>query len=153
MYRPSRIRRIAKWSGVVVCVVLVAGWVVSLRWGIAYALGRLGRSDLEVSIAWGGINLVRFPPGSSRLREGGFEFVRFEGWMTAWLPMFSSMLGGSVLFIPMWMPLGAVALPTAYLFHRDRRHPRGHCKQCGYDLQGNESGVCPECGRAISNAT
>jgi len=26
------------------------------------------------------------------------------------------------------------------------------CAGCGYDLQGNESGVCPECGRAIGLA-
>lgn len=29
------------------------------------------------------------------------------------------------------------------------RHPPGHCQECGYDLTGNESGVCPECGKAI----
>ena len=31
---------------------------------------------------------------------------------------------------------------------RERRpfYPPGHCKMCGYNLTGNESGVCPECG-------
>ena len=24
----------------------------------------------------------------------------------------------------------------------------GHCRSCGYDLTGNVSGVCPECGEA-----
>ena len=28
----------------------------------------------------------------------------------------------------------------------DPRCRKGHCKHCGYDLSGNESGVCPECG-------
>jgi hypothetical protein len=27
-----------------------------------------------------------------------------------------------------------------------RRPPLGHCQSCGYDLFGNVSGVCPECG-------
>jgi hypothetical protein len=33
--------------------------------------------------------------------------------------------------------------------HAVRRHRRsqGLCVQCGYDLTGNVSGVCPECGR------
>ncbi len=30
-----------------------------------------------------------------------------------------------------------------------RRIPPGHCRKCGYDLTGNVSGVCPECGERI----
>lgn len=30
----------------------------------------------------------------------------------------------------------------------ERRLRRGLCVTCGYDLTGNESGICPECGRA-----
>jgi hypothetical protein len=29
-----------------------------------------------------------------------------------------------------------------------RRQLHGQCPQCGYDLTGNVSGVCPECGEA-----
>ena len=29
------------------------------------------------------------------------------------------------------------------------RHPPGYCQQCGYDLTGNVSGTCPECGTDI----
>ena len=31
-------------------------------------------------------------------------------------------------------------------FRRARRLRNGWCLACGYDLQGNVSGVCPECG-------
>jgi len=27
--------------------------------------------------------------------------------------------------------------------------PPGHCTACGYDLTGNTSGVCPECGKTV----
>ncbi len=27
-----------------------------------------------------------------------------------------------------------------------RKHPPGHCQRCGYNLTGNTSGTCPECG-------
>jgi hypothetical protein len=30
-----------------------------------------------------------------------------------------------------------------------RRPPPGHCRACGYNLKGNISGVCPECGEAV----
>jgi RNA polymerase subunit RPABC4/transcription elongation factor Spt4 len=32
---------------------------------------------------------------------------------------------------------------------RRSRIRRGLCVQCGYDLTGNQSGICPECGRNI----
>ena len=33
-----------------------------------------------------------------------------------------------------------------------RSHPSGSlCPACGYDLTGNVSGVCPECGVGVSN--
>jgi len=54
--------------------------------------------------------------------------------------------------------LPAVAAPTViagclwyrwdrpYALRRQRR-AKGLCVRCGYDLTGNVSGVCPECGR------
>ena len=30
-----------------------------------------------------------------------------------------------------------------------RPFPVGYCQQCGYNLRGNLSGVCPECGRPL----
>ena len=51
--------------------------------------------------------------------------------------------------------LGAVMLVFSVIAHlvaqpRLRRHfPPGHCQNCGYNLKGNESGTCPECGSAV----
>jgi len=33
-----------------------------------------------------------------------------------------------------------------------RRVPAGHCVACGYNLYGNVSGRCPECGTACGEA-
>jgi|GEM_PF-2602966 len=38
------------------------------------------------------------------------------------------------------------------LLRRSRKHPKGHCQDCGYDLTGNESGACPEC-NAVAEVT
>ena len=32
---------------------------------------------------------------------------------------------------------------------KDRRIMRGCCAVCGYDLRGNTTGVCPECGEPV----
>jgi hypothetical protein len=52
--------------------------------------------------------------------------------------------------LPFWLPLVLTLLPTAYLIWRDRRRIPPHCCQhCGYNLTGNVSGTCPECGEAV----
>jgi hypothetical protein len=40
-----------------------------------------------------------------------------------------------------------LVMPIWRLLHR--RPPAGHCQECGYNLKGNVSGVCPECGEAV----
>ncbi len=50
--------------------------------------------------------------------------------------------------VPLWIPFLAVALPTAIWSGLGCRPKAGHCKSCGYNLTGNVSGVCPECGTA-----
>jgi len=51
----------------------------------------------------------------------------------------------------LWIvPLLAVPYPVfAFIrgpVRRWRRQRKGLCRKCGYDLTGNVSGVCPECG-------
>lgn len=56
---------------------------------------------------------------------------------------------------PMWMVALAASIYPAIAFIRGplrwyRRRKRGLCVRCGYDLTGNVSAVCPECGRPCS---
>ena len=50
------------------------------------------------------------------------------------------------ILLPLWIPFLLITIPIAFLWWRDRRIPLGHCQRCRYDLTGNTSGVCPECG-------
>lgn len=48
---------------------------------------------------------------------------------------------------------GAFAGGVAWLSLKPRRRRRcGHCVQCGYDLAGNCSGRCPECGTRVNSS-
>jgi predicted RNA-binding Zn-ribbon protein involved in translation (DUF1610 family) len=61
--------------------------------------------------------------------------------------------GFHFLTVPLWLPAllsctGAVLLLIK--LRRDHlRAPAVCCTQCGYDLTGNLSGACPECGRRV----
>jgi predicted RNA-binding Zn-ribbon protein involved in translation (DUF1610 family) len=53
------------------------------------------------------------------------------------------------LALPLWIPL-AILIPLAvWLFRRAYHTPPAVCRSCGYDLTGNVSGECPECGTAV----
>lgn len=63
------------------------------------------------------------------------------------------------IVVPFWLILLGVIPPwlflerDAYRVRRKRlRIRKGLCGYCCYDLQGNESGVCSECGEAVEVA-
>ena len=43
-----------------------------------------------------------------------------------------------------------LSMPFFLKWKRRPRYPVGHCQVCGYNLFGNVSGICPECGSAIA---
>jgi hypothetical protein len=66
----------------------------------------------------------------------------FDGWTT-----------NSHLRVSYWLLAAVFTMtPAAWLiafFRRRHRSNRGLCPICGYDLTGNTSGKCPECGQPI----
>ena len=56
------------------------------------------------------------------------------------------------IWLPLWIPLVLLMFPMAYFGWRGRHERRDNeCGVCGYDLTGNVSGVCPECGVPIQH--
>jgi hypothetical protein len=64
--------------------------------------------------------------------------------------------GGSLVFVPVWVPLLLTAgLPIPWLavtFRRSRRLPWSLCANCGYDLRATPD-RCPECGAVPKKVT
>ncbi|MDO8630717.1 MAG: hypothetical protein Q7R41_09505, partial [Phycisphaerales bacterium] len=58
-----------------------------------------------------------------------------------------------------WLLVIAVALGLypilkfANLMSRRSQHRRGLCVKCAYNLTGNTTGVCPECGTPVNTKT
>ena len=51
---------------------------------------------------------------------------------------------------PAWVASVASGCIAILIWWRSRRRQRpGHCSRCAYDLTGNTSGRCPECGLAV----
>lgn len=67
-----------------------------------------------------------------------------------WLPGIYQGSGDYIFLVPLWMT--AVLGFLFYLYYRRRtsRLRVGRCLKCDYDLTGNISGICPECGNTIN---
>lgn len=46
-------------------------------------------------------------------------------------------------------PLAAGVISAVCWLAGPKRPVKGHCSSCGYDLTGNVSGTCPECGTPV----
>ena len=83
------------------------------------------------------------PPGFGFDRVQPWDDVR---WTAALVPWWYLKSPPYMLIIPVWPLVPVVLVVTAVRLRRDLRIPPGHCQRCGYDLTGNVSGRCPECG-------
>jgi hypothetical protein len=66
--------------------------------------------------------------------------------VNAWMPGYVDNGSAHLFWLPLWIPF-AIFSGTALLLHARARKPKpGTCAKCGYNLTGNVTGVCPECG-------
>ena len=150
MRRRSRTRRVLKWVGLALCVVLASTYALSgyrLEWTQLDGGRTIRVMAGYVQYGWasGGIRYGRL-----LYRDGQrFRASRLPGWPVLWWPPIDVFGSGGKVRVMLWVPLLVIAAPTALLWYRDRRIPAGHCQNCGYDLTGNVSGICSECGTAI----
>lgn len=145
MARLERRYCLMKWAGLVLLLVVAAAWATSLFYHGRYA-ARVGSGFVLLCFAHGGFQVDLSTAWLFAADELGWH-LRREPVTQSWggevgIPV----SGGLVVRLPFLLPFLGAAGVTAYLFWRDRPIPSHCCQQCGYDLTGNVSGVCPECG-------
>ncbi len=161
MRSPGRRVRVLKWTFAAASALLIVLWVISLfaaptvRW--QHAAG-----EVAVVIRQGKVTLATFGclpwyNADAAVVDRVTEFLK-EGvandYGLQWPYTLDIGGRGSVIVrlttVPLWLPLISALFAMAVLWWLDRRRVRpGHCGRCGYDLTGNISGVCPECGAAV----
>lgn len=124
-----------------VATVVTSGWLLSYR-----------SMDFGVIVSHGcfSVTTIRSPPS-------------YLGWAAhanrkpqiRWLPFALSEPFGApgrprwIVGVPLWIPGALVFILAIVWFRECRRSEPGHCRKCRYNLAGNVSGVCPECGTRI----
>jgi hypothetical protein len=160
----SRRRHLFKWFGLAMCVLIASAGIGNACWNVEYErsfgmwTARIQFLVGIVHVEWGSYEgLPGVPSGGFHGADWRIRSCRSR--QLRWLPRRFYTRGADLgahcdyrsISFPIWLPLVAVTIPTAILWHRDRRPRPGHCSTCGYNLTGNLSGICPECGCATES--
>ena len=135
MLRP-RLRTFTLWTGTLLCGLIVAGFVVSGWWSLMLQLG-----GVAVYVMAGSVTVLIDDP---------FNYPVLVDWHSHGLSRWATFARADFLTTWVEFPLLAatlaVTIPTLLIWRFWPKPPKpGHCR-CGYDLHGNTSGRCPECG-------
>lgn len=151
-----RSRRRWWWIALACTMIVLLTTAVSFRWVIEWTNSRTGwYFYVEYGVLHG--NNIQVP-GVTPLAGpwyGIFRLVRSPIY-TPWVlfPSVGRHPSGEWFSFPLHFPLLglliAVIYPVLPTTVKRRRRKRGLCVHCEYDLTGNVSGVCPECGTPVS---
>jgi hypothetical protein len=146
-----RIRKTVKWGGAVVSVLFLTIWISSRWWHLGYK-SRGGTWAVGVDAGTVVIGYAR--PGVWSNPHGFLLRFLDPPLHFAWWFNSESQPLATWWSVPLWVPTVPLLLATCAAWRLDaiarRRGRPGHCAACGYDLTGNTSGVCPECGAAAA---
>jgi len=147
-------RRLLKWGCFTSSLLLFAAMAFSFWQEIGYADQSGGYILVDGAFAY-----LRFDYRALGQTSEGWWFCTIEPFSKGWwarstcpeIMRLSAIHRDFVaIFVPLAPAILVLAVASALLWRRDRRIRPGHCLKCGYDLTGNVSGVCPECGTAIN---
>jgi hypothetical protein len=163
------IRSMRRWRSTIVgrygfwvFLLILLIWAVSLQWAFICSPW-ISHYRFVVGIE-GGVVLCAW---SSNLPARGAEYIPIPvfqvveaksggGWGFEFPTYDRVDLNGQVVFrnvrVPLWCALAVVVISAstaAVIGRRKARRGATVCAKCSYDLHGNISGICPECGVPI----
>jgi hypothetical protein len=163
---------------VIIVVLTLAAVVTITAWVVSHTVHAIDVDKHTVAYSWGRDYsfqeptdpesmwlLVAFRQGTLHLTRWNFDARRRLPASRRWRWLGFSLATGTrsrikppyslwSLQIPLWCPIVLFAFYPTIAFirgplRRYRRRRKGLCLKCGYDLTGNVSGVCPECGAEV----
>ena len=140
----KRKRRSVKWVGAAACALLLCGWIGTFWSAFGYQA-----PTVAVNLSVGCFQVSVYPKAGNATQTQGW-FAAWQPYQAFWLPKLirgrSKPSRTTHVFVPLWIPLLVVAAATILAFRFDQRFAPGHCQMCDYDLRGDFSAGCPECG-------
>ncbi len=125
-------------------------WVIAAGWPCR-CVASMGerRSQTGLDGSWGA-ETPEWERGRFTLPTTFLPGKRWPSALTLyWYPLWPGLLANAALYgLLIWL-----SFFTCGRLRRTLRHRRGRCIHCGYDLRGNSSEACPECGTPRNSGT
>jgi hypothetical protein len=123
---------------------------------LSFSPGLSCYGPVDVDVQRGAATLNLYLPMFFNLIERDQNITKILMWIdgvesSQWMPTIRWYDAAVFVKVPLHVLLLMSIVPTGLLWWRDRFTPPGCCPHCGYDLTGNVSGRCPECGTAIKH--
>lgn len=141
--------RFLKWAGLVLSVLILIWMPLSKQYGFWLGIPNPFTSDTSTfSIATGAGFAGCVYEAESDIFESGFHYEsgidEFSWWFN-----FDLNSDYIIFAVPLWLFFLLTAIPTYILWRYYKNYPDNCCQECGYNLTGNTTGKCPECGVKI----
>lgn len=139
---------ITTWILISLTIALVSVWLGSGFCSVSFGDG--ATYDVRLNSGFVGVAWAGKPRNTDRARDAFAEELTLDihSFRLSLSPMHCSRLPNkTAVGINLYCPVALILAVTLALFKRHAPHkPPSHCQSCGYNLTGNISGRCPECG-------
>lgn len=157
----KRFRVIAKWIATISLLLSISAWCFTRLyrgWGYVEGVYEFGDGVVNIYCAPSRLFSIR-DTHHHRVRDTGtwgFQWPGLKSWVET-KPIYGPKYvwpGTPTRYVsvdlPMWLPTLISSGLCLWFWRKPRLRVRvGCCSACNYDLTGNTSGVCPECGVAV----
>ncbi len=141
--RRPKLRRSVFLLGPCGSVAFASLWVANFSLSIIYWFG----NGVGVGAKDGALVLVTLEK-AFQTNMPGWAIVTHRPIRMRWWFFIENAVGVGWYAIPLWMIILPCAC-AAIVAWPSKPNLLNHCRRCDYNLTGNESGVCPECGEQI----
>jgi hypothetical protein len=148
--------RVRKWVARILSMLFLASIVL---WAASYLRFHYRTSSTLYNSQAGGVQILHVSTPWKQdcdmiTYRRGWSYLGHRDFNTRWWVSLRTGAGYWMIYVPFWMPAVLFGASSLYVYRPYRRYKRrkrlGLCLSCGYNLTGNESGVCSECGTPTS---
>lgn len=149
LFSSIRVAHSAKWVCSIGCLLCIGAMLMTVWWRLPVLQIKPNVVEYDLLLTSGCVKIIQ--------HEWPQKFVSGPADPWVWLPelVMDTQVGSPndwIVLVPVWMLLAPMMVGAWTYWRLSKRRLAGQCLTCGYNLTGNASGTCPECGSIVVEA-